>query len=557
MPDVTSAAMSTADLAHPDPAARENGRSGAVDPLNESYWRSLKYFSYYRLIVAGVFLGTIIFSGGALTVGTQDPKLFFWTSISYLIAAIVSLTVLTKWRHAFNLQLTLQVIADILLLTLLLFASGGAKSGIAMMLVVVLVGAGLVSQGHMVLFYAALATLALLFEQGYRVLEYQGDVGDFFRTGLTSIGFFGSAIAARLLARRVVTNEELARKRGIELADQMRINERVIRDMQDGVLVIDASGRVRQANPQAAVLLGLPPNLPPMLAVCAPVLAQEFFVRRARGVESETVIRIPQSGRALRARFLPPGEGGNALIFLEDVGRLRQEAQQGKLAALGRLTANIAHEIRNPLSAISHAAELLHDEPSGKGTERLVRIIGDNSRRINRLVSEVTELGHRDRVTPESIELRGFLQQLVDELALQNPDITRRINIELPEPFLICFDRGHLHRVVSNLLSNALQFSGTTSGAVRIFGEIGKFPGRLGLHIVDDGPGIGEAERNQIFEPFFTTRASGTGLGLYIARELSEANGARLSLLENAPGAHFCISCALICQDQNQDRMQI
>lgn len=550
--------MSIADSAPPKPDSKPENPKASSDSPNESYWRSLKFFSYYRLIVAGVFFGTIVYSGGSQSIGAQDPKLFLWTSLVYLATAIVSLAVLTRWRYAFNVQLTVQVFADIALLTLLLFASGGAKSGIAMMLVVVLVGAGLVSQGHMVLFYAALATLALLLEQSYRVLEHQGETGDFFRTGLTSIGFFGSAITARLLARRVVTNEELARKRGVELADQMQINERVIRDMQDGVLVIDSFGRVRQANPQAAAFLGLPTNsMLTQLAACAPTLAQEFFLRRERGVESETVVRIPQSGRALRARFLPSGEGGNALIFLEDVGRLRQEAQQGKLAALGRLTANIAHEIRNPLSAISHAAELLQDEPSGKETDRLVSIIGDNTQRINRLVSEVTELGHRDRVTPERIELNSFLQQLVDEMAMQNPDSGRRISIDLQESFQICFDRGHLHRVVSNLLSNALQFASTASGAVRIFGEIGRFPGRLGLHVVDDGPGIGEMERYQIFEPFFTTRASGTGLGLYIARELSEANGARLSLLENAPGAHFCISCALICHDQNQDRIQI
>lgn len=555
MPDTSSAAKSTADLTHPEFVARRNPLRAAEDSPSESFWRSLNYFSIYRLIVAGVFLATIILTGGTLTIGAQDPKLFFWVSLAYLIVAACSLAIQTKWQSAFNLQLTLQVVADIFMLTWLLFASGGGKSGVSMMLLVVLVGAGLVGQGRMVLFYAALATLSLLLEQSYRVLAYHGDIGDFLRTGLTSIGFFGSAVAARLLARRVVANEELARKRGIELADQMRINERVIRDMQDGVLVVDATGRVRQANPQAAVLLGLPPALPPLLRACAPGLAEEFFVRRGRGVESETVIRLPQSGRALRARFLPPGEGGNALIFLEDVGRLRQEAQQGKLAALGRLTANMAHEIRNPLAAISHAAELLQEEPSGKGMERLVHIIGDNTQRLNRLVSEVTELGRRDQAKPESIEPGTFIKQVVDELTLRDADTAQRISIELPGTFAICFDRGHLHRVVSNLLINALNFASKAPGAVRVFGEEGKFPGRYALHIADDGPGIGEEERNQIFEPFYTTRTSGTGLGLYIARELCEANGARLSLLENAPGAHFCISCALICQDQNQDQV--
>lgn len=556
MPDVTFVAMNTANSAPPEPATKFANWLGDANASKEPFWRSLRYLSYYRLIVAGVFLGTIILYGGELNIGSQDPKLFFWVCLAYIFAAVVCLMTLARWQHAFSLQLTLQVFADITFLTLLLFASGGSGSGMSMMVLVALVGAGLVGQGRMVLFYAALATVFLLMEQSYRVLSYHGEVSDFFRTGLTSIGFFGSAIAARLLARRVGANEVLAQKRGIELADQMRINERVIRDMQDGVLVIDVAGRVRQFNPQAAVLLGLEPVLPPMLAACSPVLAREFLMRRTRGVESETVMRIPQTGRALRARFLPPGEGGNALIFLDDVGRLQQEAQQVKLAALGRLTANMAHEIRNPLAAISHAAELLDEEPPGKGSERLIRIIGDNTHRLNRLVVEVMELGRRDRASPERINAREFLQQLLDELSLQDGDSTASISIELPDGFSLCFDRGHLHRVVSNLLSNALRYASGTPRAVRVVGEHSELANQSNLHVTDDGPGIDEAQRGQVFEPFFTTRAGGTGLGLYIARELCEANGAQLSLLENAPGAHFCISCNSTCQNQNPDQMQ-
>jgi two-component system sensor histidine kinase PilS (NtrC family) len=541
--------MNIAGLAPTEPTPHKAERTGAGNLPNESFWRSLKFFSYYRLIVAGVFLGAIELSEGTLNVGAQEPRLFYWACTTYLAAATVNLLVQERWRNAFSLQLTLQVVADIFFLTLLLYASGGSKSGMAMMLLVVLVGAGLVGQGRMVLFYAALATLSLLLEQTYRVLEHEGEISDFFRTGLTSIGFFGAAVAARLLARRVVANEDLARRRGIELADQMRINERVIRDMQDGVLVIDTVGQVRQSNPQAAMLLGLTVPPAPTLAAYSPALAREFLPRRTRDVESEVILHIMQSGRHLRARFLPQRDGGNTLIYLEDLGRLQQEAQQVKLAALGRLTANLAHEIRNPLSAISHAAELLADEPSGQGTERLTRIIGDNTQRLNRLVAEVLELGRRDRATPEPLDLNSFIRQLIDEMALQDACASDRISVELPERFHICFDRGHLHRVLSNLLGNALRYAGNSAHAIRIAGEHGNVANRAALHIIDDGVGINDTERNQVFEPFFTTRPTGTGLGLYIARELCEANGAHLSLLDNAPGAHFCISFTSSCPD--------
>lgn len=543
--------MSTVASALPDTPERPRLPPGTLPEPGDSFWRSLKYFSYYRLIVAGVFLGAILLSDGTLNIGAQDARLFRWACTAYLATATAHLVVLTRWRLNFDLQLTGQVVTDIAFLTLLLFASGGATSGLSMMILVVLVGAGLVGQGRLVLFYAALATLALLLEQSYRILAHQGEIGELFRTGLTSIGFFGSAIAARLLARRVVANEELARRRGIELADQMRINERVIRDMQDGVLVIDTVGRVVQANPQAAQLLDIRFPAAPTLAAYSPTLAREFLLRRTRSVETEILLQVPQSGRHLRARLLPPGEGGNTLIYLEDIGRLQQEAQQVKLAALGRLTANMAHEIRNPLAAISHAAELLADDPSGGGTERLTRIIGDNTQRLNRLVAEVMELGRRDHAHPEPIDLATFLHQLVEEMALQDATLPQRIEISLPDAFCPCFDRGHLHRVLSNILGNALRHASPAPGAIRITGEFDLYGERASLHIIDDGVGIDDTARNQVFEPFFTTRPAGTGLGLYIARELCEASGARLSLLDNAPGAHFCISFSLTCQKPN------
>lgn len=543
--------MSIADVTQPNTLAGKLTRPRPGDPARESFWRSLQYFSYYRLIIAGVLLGTIMFSSEVIHIGGQNPRLFFWTNLAYLAAAVVCLAMLKSWQSAFNLQLTMQVIADISFLTLLMFASGGVQSGIATLLLVALAGAGLVGQGRLVLFYAALATLALLLEQAYRVLQFQGEIGDFFRTGLTSIGFFGSAIAARLLARKVVANEELARLRGIELADQMHINERVIRDMQDGVLVVDTVGRLYQYNPPAAFLLGFPSTPPAMLAACAPTLAEAFFARGGRNNESEMLVQAPQTGRTLRVRILPPGEGGRALIFLQDVGQLQQQAQQVKLAAMGRLTANMAHEIRNPLAAISHAAELLGDELPGKGADRLLRIIGDNTQRLNRLVAEVMELGRRDRVAQEQVDILEFLQQVKDEFVLHDKNNAERIRLELPQGLRICFDRGHLYRVIANLMDNALRFASGAMGSVRIFSELGEDGVHIRLHVVDDGPGIDSATRNQVFEPFFTTRTAGTGLGLYIARELCEANNAQLALLEDAPGAHFCISCAASCPNQN------
>jgi two-component system sensor histidine kinase PilS (NtrC family) len=211
-----------------------------------------------------------------------------------------------------------------------------------------------------------------------------------------------------------------------------------------------------------------------------------------------------------------------------------------KLAALGRLTANMAHEIRNPLSAISHAAELLIDEESRTGQARLIRIIGDNTQRLNRLVGEVMELGRRDRAQPEPVRLTTYLPLFLDDLFINEPDSRRRVHLEIDADTTVWFDRTHFHRILWNLLGNALRYCSNAPNAVRLSART-VASGKVEIDIVDDGHGIADSVRGQIFEPFFTTHNTGTGLGLYIARELCEANGAKLELLENAPGAHFRI----------------
>lgn len=506
--------------------------------LADSFWGSLHYFSLYRLVVAAVFVSAHLLTGGSESAGSGSQSLFLGTASAYLLASFVFLFLLRRIRRGFNLQLSAQVLADVLALVILMHASGGSRSGVAVMLMVVVAGAGLVGQGRLTLFYAALATLGVLGEQVYRMVVLEIDGDNLVRSGLLSIGFFATAIIARLLARRAVANEALARQRGTELEGQIRVNQQVIQDMDDGILVVDAAGRVRLHNPRAEVLLDVSAQAATTVADYSPALA-DALERRAPSAETTEMLPGVEGRAALMVRMLPEA-GGNTLIYLHDLGRVEAQARQMKLAALGRLTANLAHEIRNPLGAISHAAELLADEQRADGRARLIRIIGDNSDRLNRLVGEVLELGRRDRAEPESIPLSAFLHQFMDEYALQNASIRQRLNCEPAGTLSVRFDRTHLYRVLENLVTNALRYVDAEPDGVRIEVRPGA-PGWVEVHIIDRGPGIPAADRNKVFEPFFTTRGSGTGLGLYIARELCEANGARLELLEGDGGAHFRI----------------
>jgi two-component system sensor histidine kinase PilS (NtrC family) len=507
------------------------------DESGASRLTPLRYFSLYRLLMTSVTLAFVLGYPGEISFRDYNEVLFSRTALAYWVFAIFAVLGADRVLPSAGARLTFGVLVDIFFLTTLTFASGGASSGLPFMHVVVLAFAALVGQGRLAVFYAAVASLAMLFEQSLQTITMIDDATSFVQVGTISIGFFATAIAVRLLARRVIANASLARERGRDLAEQVRVNERVIRDMEDGVLVVDPDGRVRQANPQAHRLLDPPMPRPVTLADFSPALDDLLSSTNAPDRERVMVLDLPDRPAAIRVRCVPAGEQGGHVVFIEDLARLREQARQIKLAALGRLTASMAHEIRNPLSAISQAAELLPDERRAETQARLTRIICDNSQRLDRLVSDVLELGRRDRAEPELLDLTAYVQGFVDELAMRDATVRGRVRIDALAPGLIWFDRGHLHQVLWNLVTNALRYAGPGQEAVRLI--VRTADNATVLDILDDGPGIDSAVRAHLFEPFFTTHSKGTGLGLYIARELCDANGAGLDFVDNSPGAHF------------------
>jgi two-component system sensor histidine kinase PilS (NtrC family) len=505
----------------------------------ESFWIALRYFNLYRIALAALFLGLTLVYGDALNLGAHRLDLFRSTAAAYLVLAVMAHSVLRHVHLQFLLQLSLHVVLDVAALTVLMYASGGLRSGLGAMLLISLIGAALLAPRRLALGYAALAAIALLLEQSVWVLRFDAPEASFVQPGLLAIGCFASAGVTGWLVQRVSASERLARQRERELALQMRVNQLVIEDMQDGVLVLDAAGRVLQHNPSALRLLGVQGLRGSELARIAPAAAEGW--RRWRAGSGAKQADIELRGRGLRLRMMEAGADEDlTVMFVEDTTRALEEARQHKLAALGRLTANLAHEIRNPLSAISHAAELLGE--SGAERERLCRIIADNTRRLERLVADVLQLNRRDRASDERIELAEWLRQFVEEFAMSEAVPRERIAVEIARPVRVRFDREHLRQVLWNLLRNAVRHARPALGCVRIV--VGAFAGQVEVSVLDNGPGVPRERVGQLFEPFFTTDRKGTGLGLYIARELCAANRAALEYVPGGEGAHFRIVCA-------------
>jgi len=348
------------------------------------------------------------------------------------------------------------------------------------------------------------------------------------------------------LAKGVLSATALAGERAQAVANLEQINARVIQDLPYGVLVVDGDGAVLQSNSRAQMLLACarPPHA--RLAVCAPALHALWMDWRQQRVTPLPTLRLESPPQRLRIRLieLDPARQQWAVIVIEDMTELEEEAQRLKMAALGRLTANLAHEIRNPLSAINHAAQLLGEDAADPATTRLTRIIEDNAGRLNWLVEDVLALSRRNRLDQESLGAPAFLADFVNQFQLgeQLADgiLIVKNGADAP-PVEVCFDRLHLHQILWNICRNARRCASQNPGSIEL--RLHRHADVVEIEIYNDGPAIPAEEMQRLFEPFYTTDNRGTGLGLYIARELAEANHGHLRIVAQEQGALFRLTC--------------
>lgn len=507
-----------------------------------SHWRSLDYFNLYRLTLALalVLVGWVLGESDLFRPSTGEA--FSRIAIAYLIwAALLVLAIRARWP-SFQVQLTAHIVGDIVFVILLMNASDRLAAGLGLLLVISIASGGLVGSGRLTLLYAALASIAVLLQHGFSLLTHGSGLSNYFQIGLLSMGYFATGILAHSLTHRALTSETLAAKQAEELARLNRINALAIENSPDGILAVNGDDTVRYANPRAQTLLGhtsLEPRPPfepgqPALSDFAPELIDAL--RRCRQQLPPADNPLVTANARIRVRCIPLGGDDSVVLIIEDLTQAEQAAQRLKLAALGRLTANIAHEIRNPLSAISHAAQLLHEDLSNPAHARLTNIIENNARRLDRLVQDVLSLNRRDRVRPETITPQT-LTLLIEDLRETEEIPVDAVIVKMQTATPFCFDTEHLRQILWNLLKNAWRHSRQQSGSLQVILQIHDKQLQLELH--DDGAGVADEHQAKLFEPFFTTDSRGTGLGLFLARELSDANGATLSLMPNTPNTVF------------------
>ena len=518
-------------------------------------WRLLRIYAWYRLLLSILLLGLFALQSLLPMLGGSSPPLFLATGLGYLVTTVSAVLFLARPRRQVAPFSLILLLVDVLVLTLMTHASGGLNTQLSMLFLVTIAAGNILLSGRLGALIAAVAALGILYEQFYFSLSYDEPISALalLQSSILGVSFFAVAMFSQLIVQRMRQGEELAERRARDIADLQNLNEQIIRRLRTGILAVSAERRVLLSNNASQQLLGLPRPIPPF----APLNEVSVLLDGAlhawqtnpgmRSIPFKNSVESPEI-TANFARLSPQaGNGGPVLLFLEDNSQLAQQAQKLKLGSLGRLTASIAHEVRNPLGAISHATQLLAESPAITGGDRrLLEIIEQHCRRVNAIIENVLSVSRRQPTSPQTFELEEWLLQFrEDYLGPARQDA--EIEIRPPEPgLLVRFDPEQLRQVLTNLVSNGLRYSIKHSGRAWVCLEAGRLePMALPyVDIIDSGPGVHADERHHLFEPFFTTESQGTGLGLYLSREICEANQARLDYIPKESGACFRITFA-------------
>lgn len=509
-------------------------------------WRSLALFIMYRCVLGCAFVLPLWLGRLNSFVNVQDPHRFVAYSGVYLITALLGLPLYLARRPQLGSQVHLHVLSDILLIAVLMSASGGVAGGLGMLMACSVAAGGILAGGRCALGFAAIASIAVLLQELAVGFGQFPSAMSSTSAGLLGAAFFAVAMLANALSRRAEQSQRLAAQHGHDLETLRQLNAFIVDHLQAGVIVLDDAHRIRTANPAAKRLLGADAKVG-TIEELSPAFRQAYFAWTRQQSEVSGTLSSP-AGQPVHVRFArvlrsdPP----LSMVMLEDEAVHKQRVQQSKLSSLGRLTGSIAHEVRNPLSAIHQAAQLLSESAAlSAEDQRLLDIILRHARRVNEIIENVMQLSRGRSTQRERVELRPWVERFLADFAEERGLSTAPFTLRGSErPLYALVDPSHLRQILDNVCSNAMKYGKPDKGSLEIRLEPAAQEGRPCIAVVDHGGGIDGATADQIFEPFFTTSRSGTGLGLYVARELAELNQARIDYRPLGDGSEFRICLA-------------
>jgi len=507
----------------------------AVTP-SDLAWRVIGLLNLYRLLVPLALLAMQGLAGPGWSLVTAHPPLFVSACVAYFTAALLLIIARRLEWSSLRIVALVNASVDALAIGFILYAAGGVASGLGILLVLPVFALAVLADRRDAFLIASVAALAVLAQQLFAAVTDATPVTDYATAGLLGAVLFGASLATRPVAHRLRESDALVRRQELDLANLAQLSQYIVQHLRESILVIDAQDRIRLINESAADILGDQHAIPDaLIGEVSPRLLYLLESWRQGGggsASADPTFVAADGARMIRPHFAPLGSvgPGPVLIFLEDTSLLAEKVQQSKLAALGRLSASIAHEIRNPVGAMSHAGQLLAESPSLTSDDRrLTEIIRANAERVSGIIDNVQRLSRREAARRERLTLSEWTEEFQAEFCDTMQFPCARLSVSGASDLEVHADPDQLRQILWNLCENALRHAVQGDPARLIEIRYGRMPAnaRAFLEVADRGEGVKPELAERIFEPFFSA-GRGTGLGLFLSRELAQANGATL-----------------------------
>jgi two-component system sensor histidine kinase PilS (NtrC family) len=522
-------------------------------PLSDSLTRRIvSYLNIYRMIVA-LLLGAAHF-GNLIepTVPAGHPLAVKTVLVLYLVFAAFQLFSTRRENRNFYRLAALSLSADVVFLSALVVALSGVDGGVGVLIVFTCATSAVLLPLRLALLTASVASLTMILTALWHFLPQMGNAAPVLQAGLYGITAMSAAVIGNQLAFWARDYRLIAEKRKATLTELEQVNELIIRRMRTGVIAVDETDQIRVMNESAWFLMGSPPVRQRRLRALSPRLQQALELwKKDPTADPKPVVLEPSQAQVLPSYVGLPGDAGiGAMIFLNDNNVVARRAVELSVNSLAKLSGSIAHEIRNPLAALNHASQLLEESPQIRLPEmRLINIIQNHAKRMNGIVENILQLSRREQSRPELVPLHTFLPEFANEF--QTSQVNRQLDfqtaLEADETYVL-YDKSQLSQCLWKLLDNAVDHASRDKSIPKVRLALVTDPesGFCVITVADNGPGINKSQLSKIFEPFYTTRKEGSGLGLYIAKQLCEANQAELTVdSEPGQGAFFHIRLAL------------
>jgi two-component system sensor histidine kinase PilS (NtrC family) len=493
-------------------------------------WQALLLFNVYRFILAFSFWMTTQFDIEKNVFYITNPSLYNAVSLFYFLASIVFLIIPFLVKHHYYLQINVSIFFDVPAIIMLMHACGGMSSAIGLLLIVLVAAHSLLVSERWALFSAAFATLGLISEQVYNIIYYTLPLTVLLQVGLLGSVLLISAYMINTLSIRIRINQKALTEHAEALLFTQKLNSQIVATMQEGIIVFDKELNIQNINSAAYKLLNFHPDHEINSLKYLPKNFQQAF-----NVWKKTKREIHAGSIRLNFHSLGKDITSSILVFIYDTTQEVKRAQELKLASLGHLTANIAHELRNPLAAVSHAAQLLGESSDlGVQDRDFVRIIREHAARMNTVIQNVLSISSRKEARIERFDLISWLENFAKSLVISNLP-QAEITFDHPnQSFFVSADPTQLSQILINLSENGLRYSFRYTGRATLTFRVREQSDRdvIILDVIDQGIGVAKPIVKHIFEPFFTTEKLGSGLGLFLAKELCNINNIHIDHIQ-------------------------